>query len=43
MDIIYYGYDLPTYFANEFDFALTDDFELPEKPKREIEFWSDWT
>ena len=43
MDIIYYGYDLATYFANEFDFALTEDFELLDEPKKVIEFWSDWT
>jgi hypothetical protein len=40
MDIIYYGFDLATYFANEFDFTLTDDFELLDRPKKEIEFWS---
>jgi hypothetical protein len=43
MDIIYYGYDLPTYFANEFNFSLTDTFAIPNKPKRTIRFWSDWT
>jgi len=43
MDIIYYGYDLATYFANEFGITLTDDFELLDKPKKEIEFWSGWT
>lgn len=42
MDIIYYGYDLTNYFANEFGLALTDDFELPDKPQKEIEFWSKW-
>jgi hypothetical protein len=42
MDIIYYGYDLATYFANEFGFKLTTEFELLDKPKREIEFWSKW-
>lgn len=41
MDIIYYGYDLATYFANEFDLELTNDFELLTKPKKEIEFWSE--
>ena len=42
MDIIYYGYDLATYFANEFQFELPSQyFEIPEKPKRTIEFWSD--
>jgi len=40
MDIVYYGYDLATYFANEFSFALTNEFELLDKPKKEIEFWS---
>ena len=38
-DIIYYGYDLASYLANEFGFALTHDFELLDKPKREIKFW----
>jgi len=38
-DIIYYGYNLATYLANEFGFALTDDFELLDKPKKEIKFW----
>jgi hypothetical protein len=42
MDIIFYGYDLATYFANEFSFVLTDQFEMLDKPKREIEFWSKW-
>ena len=42
MDIIYYGYDLATYFANEFDFELTEEFELLENPKRNIDFWSKW-
>lgn len=42
MDIIYYGYDLATYFANEFSFELTNEFKLLDKPKREIEFWSKW-
>lgn len=42
MDIIYYGYDLSTYFSNEFYFELSNDFELLDKPKREIEFWSKW-
>lgn len=39
MDIIYYGYDLATYFAHEFYFKLNDSFRSVEKPKR-IEFWS---
>jgi hypothetical protein len=42
MDIIYYGYDLATYLANEFHFTLPDNFNIPEKPVREIEFWSNW-
>lgn len=41
MDIIYYGYDLATYFANEFHFELPDNFELLEQPKVKIEFWSE--
>lgn len=41
MDIIYYGYDLATYFSNEFHFELSADFEIPEGPKRAIEFWSE--
>ena len=36
-DIIYYGYDLATYFQKEF--ALPDIIESPEKPKY-IAFWS---
>ena len=36
-----------SYFANEFNFELTNEFELLNKPKREIEFWSkcvdEWT
>lgn len=43
MDIIYYGYDLSTYFANEFHFALTSDFDIPDNPLKLIEFWSEWT
>lgn len=42
MDIIFYGYDLATYFANEFHFALPRIFNIPDQPKRQIEFWSDW-
>lgn len=42
MDIIYYGYDLATYFAKEFGFELPDHFEIPERPILDIEFWSDW-
>lgn len=40
MDIIYYGFDLATYFANEFRFALMDNFEKLKEPKKEIDFWS---
>lgn len=40
MDIIYYGYDLATYFAHEFYFKLNDSFNILDKPNREIEFWS---
>ena len=40
MDIIHYGYDLATYFANEFHFTLSDNFELLNKPKNKIEFWT---
>ena len=42
MDIIFYGYDLATYFANEFSFELTSEFKLLDKPNKEIEFWSKW-
>jgi len=42
MDIVYYGYNLATYFANEFDFVLPSVFEIPDKPIRNIEFWSKW-
>jgi hypothetical protein len=41
MDIIYYGYDLATYFANEFNFELPSDFPIIEEPKN-IRFWSNW-
>jgi hypothetical protein len=43
MDIIYYGYNLATYLANEFHFSLPKNFEKLKQPKKEIEFWSDWT
>ncbi len=43
MDIIYYGNDLATYFANEFHFVLPESFEIPKEPKMTIEFWSDYT
>lgn len=39
-DIIYYGYELATYFANEFRFVLPADFDQPTAPLREISFWS---
>ena len=42
MDIIYYGLDLATYFANEFSFELTSEFKLIDKPNRKIEFWTNW-
>lgn len=38
-DVIYYGYNLAEYFANEFKFTLPSDFVIPAKPK-EIDFWS---
>jgi hypothetical protein len=41
MDIIYYGYDLATYFASEFHFVLPSGFRILEQPKRRIDFWSD--
>jgi hypothetical protein len=40
-DIVYYGYDLPTYFSKEFHFELPDNFQIPEKPKN-ISFWTWW-
>ena len=42
MDIIYYGFDLATYFANEFSFKLTREFKSIDKPNKEIEFWTNW-
>ncbi|MBK5144633.1 SMI1/KNR4 family protein [Budviciaceae bacterium BWR-B9] len=41
MDIIYYGYDLASYFAHEFSFSLPEHFDAPEEPKY-IEFWGDF-
>jgi hypothetical protein len=41
MDIIYYGYDLVTYFANEFSIEPLPYHVLPEEP-RVIAFWSEW-
>lgn len=43
MDIIYYGFDLASYFAREFQFELPTGFEILTEPKVEIEFWSNWT
>lgn len=43
MDIIYYGFDLASYFAKEFKFELPNYFEILTEPKVEIEFWSYWT
>ena len=42
IDIIYYGFDLATYFRNEFHLRLPDNFEIPQSPKY-IEFWSEHT
>ena len=39
MDIIYYGFDLADYLANEFKLALPKDFGVIKQPKN-IEFWS---
>jgi len=39
-DIIYYGLNLPMYFANEFYFKLSDNFEILKKPKNKIKFWT---
>jgi len=41
MDIIYYGYDLISYFANEFKLELPEELKSTENYKN-IEFWSDW-
>ncbi|HLX55070.1 MAG TPA: hypothetical protein VKR58_14080 [Aquella sp.] len=43
MDIVYYGYDLASYFAKEFQFDLPSNFEILTEPNVEIEFWSHWT
>ena len=40
MDIIYYGSNLETYFANEFGYTKTGQFELSEYPNKKIDFWS---
>ncbi|HTA84103.1 MAG TPA: hypothetical protein VK783_14260 [Bacteroidia bacterium] len=41
MDIIYYGYDLASYFANEFKFLLPASIKTVEQP-RSIPFWTKW-
>ena len=38
LDVLCYGYDLSSYFANEFRFKLPAGFE--EKTVKTIEFWS---
>lgn len=40
-DIIYYGNDLASYFANEFAFELPAGFERLAKPKNKIGFWDE--
>lgn len=37
-DIIYYGFDLPSYLSAEFE--VPNPYPVPESPK-EIEFWSE--
>ena len=39
-DIIYYGYDLADYLANEFQFSL-EDFSPKESEPKSIPFWSE--
>lgn len=39
-DIKYYGYNLITYLANEFQFVGKDEFVFIDKPKRKIDYWS---
>lgn len=39
-DIIYYGFDLATYFSHEFHFELNDTFQIIDGPNRQIEFWT---
>lgn len=39
-DIIYYGFDLASYFAHEFYFKLNDSFQIIDRPNRQIEFWT---
>lgn len=41
LDVIYFGFNLATYFSNEFNFSISDDYKINE-PK-EIPFWSQWT
>jgi hypothetical protein len=43
MDVIYYGYDLASYFSKEFHIELPTDIEVLTEPNVEIEFWSYWT
>ena len=38
MDIIYYGYDLLSYFEDEFEIKLPEISKAPTQPKK-IEFW----
>lgn len=38
-DVVYYGNNLPSYFAQEFGFKLPQSFKLLKKPK-DIPFWS---
>jgi len=40
-DIIYYGYNLATYLSHQFNFKLSDNFQIPDAPKTTIKFWSD--
>lgn len=41
MDIVCYGFDLTTYFANEFNLVFPSNWETLKEPKLAIEFWSD--
>ncbi|WP_424244235.1 hypothetical protein Dip510_001436 [Elusimicrobium posterum] len=38
-DIIIYGNNLASYFANEFNFNLPEEFKPPKEPKK-VSFWS---
>lgn len=42
-DVIYYGYDLASYFANEFKLELPRSIKTAKQPKLTIDFWSDQT